>query len=208
MNQRAILTIFERVGAIITDSHIIYTSGRHGTSYVNKDALYVHPAETGVICSYIAAQFVDASVEVVAGPTIGGVILAQWTAYHLRKMTRSPVLAVYAEEDAETRRRVFRRGYGEIVAGKRVLVVEDVLTTGGSVRKVVDAVRELGGIPVGIGALCNRGGLTAEALDVPHFAPLLTLSLESWDERECPLCQQGVPVNTQVGKGAQRRGIG
>lgn len=202
MSDPDIMSLLERVGAIITESHIVYTSGRHGSSYVNKDALYPHISETSYICSRIAAEFAGESVEVVAGPTIGGVILAQWVAHHLENLTGHEVLAVYAEEEGEERRRVFRRGYGQRLTGRRVLVVEDVLTTGGSVLKVVQAVREQQGVVVGVGALCNRGGLTAETLGVPRFAPLVEVPLESWEEAECPLCQQGIPINTAVGKGA------
>ncbi|MFP4437636.1 MAG: phosphoribosyltransferase family protein [Chloroflexaceae bacterium] len=202
-SEAEIRAILEQVDAIITGSHLVYTSGRHGSSYVNKDALYPHTAATRQVCAAIAVHFRDADVEVVAGPTVGGVIMAQWVAHHLSELTCRSVLAVYAEESgAQEKRRIFRRGYDELIAGKRVLVVEDVLTTGGSARQVVDAVRDAGGQVVGLGALCNRGGLTAAALDVPAFVALVTVPLESWDAAECPLCRAGVPINTRVGKGA------
>lgn len=197
-----IYTILERVGALITNSHIVYTSGRHGQSYVNKDALYPHTSETSQVCARIGQAFATEQVEVVAGPTIGGVILAQWVAHHLSQHNQQPVLAFYAEEEAASGRRVFRRGYADLLPDRRVLVVEDVLTTGGSARKVVESVRAAGGQVVGLGALCNRGGITAEMLTVPRFEALLEVALESWAPDECPLCRAGVPVNTRVGKGA------
>ncbi len=203
MNNTEIQTILERVGAIITNSHIVYTSGRHGSSYINKDALYPHIAETSTLCAHIAAQFANASVDIVAGPTIGGVIMAQWVAHHLCERTGKEVLAVYAEEQQDNhgvRQRVFRRGYDELVQGKHVLIVEDVLTTGGSARQVVAAVEKACGTPVGVGALCNRGHVTASWLGVPRFVALVTMDLESWDANECPLCKQGVPINPRVGK--------
>jgi orotate phosphoribosyltransferase len=196
-----VLALLEGLGAIITDSHLVYTSGRHGTSYVNKDALYPHPVETSNVCERLAAHFAHDAIEVVAGPTIGGVILTQWVAYHLQTMTNTPVQAVYAEEDT-TGKRVFRRGYDARIRGKRVLIVEDVLNTGGSVRHVVDAVVALGGEVVGVGALCNRGELSASQLHVPSLYALVTIALESWEATACPLCQQGIPINTAVGKGA------
>jgi orotate phosphoribosyltransferase len=105
---------------------------------------------------------------------------------------------------------VFRRGYDKLIPGKQVLVVEDVLTTGGTVKKVVGAVRELGGIVVGVGALVNRGGITAKDVgDVPRLGALINITLDVWDEKACPLCEQGVPINTDVGKGREfldRRG--
>lgn len=199
-----ILAILERVNALITGSHIVYTSGRHGSSYVNKDALYPHTRETSQVCASIAARFRAAEVAVVAGPTVGGVIMAQWVAHHLQALSGQTVLAVYAEEagTGTERRRVFRRGYAELLAGQRVLVVEDVLTTGGSARQVVQAVQAAGGTVVGLGALCNRGGVTAAMLEVPDLVALVNVPLESWDAAECPLCRAGVPINTRVGKGA------
>ncbi|MEI6499047.1 MAG: phosphoribosyltransferase family protein [bacterium] len=103
----------------------------------------------------------------------------------------------------DTGKFVFKRGYGDLVAGgKKVLVVEDVLTTGSSVKKVVEAVRAIGGEVVGVAALCNRGAVTAKDIgDVPELFSLMNISMESWDASECPLCAAGVPINTTVGKG-------
>jgi orotate phosphoribosyltransferase len=198
----AVIELLERLGAIITDSHVIYTSGRHGSSYVNKDALYPHTAETSLVCARLAEEFATLEVEVVAAPAVGGVIMSQWVAYHLTALRGKPVLAIYAEESGIYGQRIFRRGYDELIPGKRVLVVEDVLTTGGSAQKVISAVRAAGGHVSALGALCNRGGLTAESLGVPRMHALISLALESWHEQECPLCAAGVPVNTSVGKGA------
>jgi orotate phosphoribosyltransferase len=205
MNDQGVLEALERVGALISDSHIVYTSGRHGSSYVNKDALYPHTAATSAACAIIARQFGAAGVEVVAGPTVGGVILAQWVAHHCPPLPDGRrALAVFAEErgSGPASERIFRRGYGDLIPGRRILVVEDVLTTGGSVRKVVQAVQVLGGTVVGVGALCNRGGLNAAALEVPELFSLVELPLESWEPSACPLCRAGVPINTTVGKGS------
>jgi orotate phosphoribosyltransferase len=204
MNEHELLTILEQLGAIVTNDHIVYTSGRHGSSYVNKDALYPHTTAASLVGAAIARRFADANIETVAGPTIGGVIMAQWTAYHLSQLYGHEVLAVYAEEehDETGKRRVFRRGYDTHINGKRVLVVEDVITTGGSVRLVVDAVNANGGHVVGIGALCNRGGVTASDLGVSQLIALTELPLESYPAETCPLCAAGVPINTRLGKGA------
>lgn len=204
MKQTDLLTILHQLGAIVTNDHIVYTSGRHGSSYVNKDALYPHTAVASMVGAALARDFATAEVETVAGPTIGGVIMAQWTAYHLSQLYGREVLAVYAEEEqADTgKRRVFRRGYDALIEGKRVLVVEDVLTTGGSARLVVEAVKAVGGQVVGVGALCNRGGITAADLGAPLLIALTELPLESYAADDCPLCAAGVPINTRLGKGA------
>ncbi len=202
MEEQQILDILARVGAVITGTHVVYTSGRHGKTYVNKDALYTSTEDTSAVCAQIAAHFASAGVEVVAGPTVGGVILTQWVAHHSPPTAhgRQPA-AIYAEE--VDGKRVFRRGYADFIPGKRVLVVEDILTTGGSARKVVDAVRVAGGEVVGLGALCNRGNVSAETVGAPEVYTLLTLPLTSWEAADCPLCRAGMPINTKVGKGGK-----
>ncbi|MEI7769727.1 MAG: phosphoribosyltransferase family protein [Chloroflexales bacterium] len=204
MTETEVLGTLARVGALVTGDHIVYTSGRHGGSYVNKDALYPHTAATSEVCAQIAQHFAGANIETVAGPTVGGVIMAQWTAHHLGAILGREIMAVYAEEEQSEagKGRSFRRGYDALVAGRRVLVVEDILTTGGSARTVVEAVERAGGIVVGVAALCNRGGVTAEVLGAPELYSLASVPLESWAAAECPLCAAHVPVNTRLGKGA------
>lgn len=203
-----ILELLESRGAVLRDTHVVYTSGRHGSAYINKDALYPDTAVISRICAALAEPFQGKDVEVVAGPAIGGVILAQWTAHHLAQ-AGPPVLAVYAEKEPTGGLR-FRRGYGDLVQGRRTLVVEDILTTGGSLRDVCAAVREAGGHLVGAAAICNRGGVTAADVgEPPELVVLADVRLDSWEEGECPLCARGAPINTEVGKGKeflQRKG--
>jgi len=202
MNEKEVLQILEKVGAIIINSHIVYTSGKHGSSYINKDAIYPHTKIISNLCQAIAQQFIDDGVEVVIAPAIGGVILSQWTAYHLSEITKREVLAIYAEKVENGSNFVIRRGYEKMVTGRKVLVVEDVLTTGGSAKKVIEATRALGGEIVGLGVLCNRGGIKPEDVaNPPKLIALVNIKLDAWDEAECPLCAQGVPINTSIGKG-------
>ena len=204
MNEQEVLRVLGKVGSVIANSHIVYTSGKHGTAYVNKDAVYPHTKETSDLCRAIAQQFANDGVEVVIAPAIGGVILSQWTANHLTELTGSEVLGVYAEKADSGDAFIIKRGYDKIVAGKNVLVVEDVLTTGGSAKKVVEATRAIGGKVVGLGVLCNRGGITTQdVVDVPKLFALANVKLDAWDEADCPLCAQSVPINTDVGKGRE-----
>ncbi len=210
MNQVEVSRLLVGLGAVITNSHLIYTSGRHGSAYVNKDAIYPHTAAISQLCRDIAEYFMHSDeVEVVVAPAVGGVIMSQWVAHHLTywwvqaTIRHDEILSVYAEKSDDGRAFVLKRGYDALVKGKRVLVVEDVLTTGGSVRKVVEAVRQCGGEVVGVGAICNRGNITTHDLgDVPQLFSLVNISLESWSEAECPLCRDNVPINTTVGKGS------
>lgn len=209
MEEREVLQIFETMEAIITGSHIVYTSGKHGSAYVNKDAIYPSTKRTSALCKAIAEHFVTpyhksgiVDIDIVAGPAVGGVILAQWVAHWLTALGESEVLAIYAE-DGPNETKVFERGYDKLIPGRRVLVVEDVLTTGGSVRKLIDSVKALNGIIIGVGVLCNRGGVKPEDIGAPEIFALTNIPFEAFDEEECPLCKKGVPINTEVGKGRE-----
>ncbi len=202
MNQHQILDILGKLEAVITGSHIVYTSGKHGEAYVNKDALYPHARETSRLCRVMAEEFAKDGVEVVVAPVIGGVILSQWIAYHLTEITNREVLGTYAEKDGDGF--VIKRGYDKLIAGKKALVVEDILTTGGSVKKVVDLTRSIGGNVVGVAALCNRGGIKPEDIsNPPKLYSLVNITFDAWDESECPMCAKGIPINTDVGKGRE-----
>ncbi|MFA6198780.1 MAG: phosphoribosyltransferase family protein [Patescibacteria group bacterium] len=230
MKESEIQQTLRSTGAVITDSHIVYTSGKHGTAYINKDAVYPHTIETSHLCRAIAERFADNNVEVVIAPAIGGVILSQWVAFHLSMITRQDVLGIYAEKDEQsvikanedmtvtieiTLRQgdelvikkpefVIKRGYDKLVVDKNVLAVEDVLTTGGSAKRVVEATQSISDNIVGLGVLCNRGGVKREDVaDVPRLEALLNVQLDAWDEADCPRCKDGVPINTDVGKGRE-----
>ncbi len=214
MDKKEIMELLEKTGAIITDSHIVYTSGRHGTAYVNKDAVYPHTEIISRLCQAIAEHFFEREIngiDAVVAPAVGGVILSQWTADWLTKLTGMEALALYAEKAEDGKSFVFKRGYDRYLRREReadlpklVLVVEDILTTGGSAREVIKAVRALDSQVVGVGVLCNRGGITLRDLsDVPELFALSNIKLDSWEEAECPLCGQGIPVNTEVGKGRE-----
>lgn len=193
--------ILAECGAVLTGTHVVYTSGKHGSAYVNKDAVYPHTDRVAELCVLLADLARPYRPDVVCGPALGGIILSQWTAHHLG------VLGVYAEK-AEGGL-ALRRGYDRLVAGKRVVVVEDVVNTGGSLLEAVRAVRAAGGEVVAAIALVNRGGVPATAVEAPALHALLDVQLDAWDEAACPLCRDGVPVNTDVGKGREflaRRG--
>lgn len=200
MNEQEVLEVLGKAGAVIVDSHIVYTSGKHGSAYVNKDAVYPRTDDTSRLCRAIAERFKKEDVEVVIAPAVGGVILSTWTAHHLSRFTGREVLSAYADKDGDGF--TIKRGYDKLVAGRRILVVEDLLNTGGSVKKVIDVVKRVGGIVVGLGVLCNRGGVTPEDVGgVPRLEALVNVKLDAWDATDCPLCKQGVPINTDVGHG-------
>ncbi len=196
-----VLDILRKVGAVITDDHFVYTSGKHGKVYINKDAVYPHTMETSRIGELFAQTHKNLAIDVVAAPSLGGIVLETWTAYHLSKLTGKEILGVYTEKDAE-KNQIFTRGYDKLVAGKNVLVIEDLTTTGGSVLKVVNTVKSAGGNVVGVSVMVNRNPeqVNSDMMGVP-FDSLAILKAEAWDESECPMCKEGKPVNVNVGHG-------
>lgn len=199
------LEILAEAQAVLTNGHFVYKSKLHGEVYVNKDRVYLHPRLVSKLCHMIAERFRDHEAYVVVAPAVGGIPLSQWTTYHLIQMTGYDVLAAYVEKsDDPDHPFKFTRGYGELIKGRRVLVVEDVLTTGASAAATVKAVTEAGGTVVGVGAICNRGGVTAEKLGVGNLFSLVELELKTYTREECPFCQPGEhhrEINTTVGHG-------
>ncbi len=201
--EEVILREFGNVGAFITNTHVVFTSGRHGDAYLNKDAVYPHTELTSRLCFMLAEQFEKDEVETVIAPALGGIILSVWVAHHLTTLNRRQVHSTFAEKMPDGSF-VIGRGYDKFIRGKRVLAVEDVFTTGGSAEEVVEVARAIGGNIIGVGGLCNRGGVTVRNVgNVPKLFTLTNVELNSWPEEECPLCKAGIPINTAVGKGRQ-----
>ncbi|MGH2631947.1 MAG: orotate phosphoribosyltransferase [Tepidiformaceae bacterium] len=177
-------SLLQSRGALLR-GHFQFASGRHGDLYIEKFRILQWPDVTTAFCTQIAEHF-RGKADLVAGPTTGGIILAYETA---RQLGTYSVIAERKEDGAPGRE--FKRGF-ELGPGDRVLVVDDVLTTGGSVRDVLDAVRERGAEVAGVGMLVDR---TAGKVDfgVPFFA-CLPLEVTSWDPAECPPCKANVPL--------------
>ena len=196
-----VLEILKSVRAILTEDHFVYTSGLHGEIYINKDALYPHTKEASEVGRLFAEKAKEKKIDVVAAPALGGIILSQWTAFHLTQLTGEEVLGVYTEKTPE-KTQIFTRGYDKLVKNKNILVIEDLTTTGGSVKKVVDSVKEVGGVVAAVGVMVNRNPeeVTESFIGAPFFA-LGELPVRTYLAEECPLCEKGIPVNTNVGHG-------
>ena len=195
------LNLLKQTKAILTDSHFVGTSGRHMPAYINKDALYPHTEATSRMGELFAEKNKDLDIDIIAAPALGGIILSTWTAYHLTKLKRKEVLGIYTEKTPE-KDQIFTRGYDKLITGKNVLVIEDLTTTGGSVKKVVESVRKIGGNVVGVCVMVNRDPklVTTETIGAP-FSSLAVLEVPSYEESDCPLCKQNIPVNAEVGHG-------
>ncbi len=181
-----LLTVLEESGAIL-NGHFLLSSGRHSDRYVEKFNLLRRPAETELVCRSFVDHFSGAGVELVAGPTTGGILLAFEVA---RQMG---LAAAYAERAANgSLKREFRRGT-VIRPGTRVLLLDDILTTGGSIRETVATLERLGAEIVGIGVLVDRSG---GAVQFPPYRlhPLVRMNVTTWDTESCPLCRAGEPL--------------
>jgi orotate phosphoribosyltransferase len=167
------------------EGHFQLASGKHSPLYVEKFRLLERPPQTEALCRMIAEWARELTPEVVAGPTTGGVILS----YEVARLLG--LRGIFAERDEERGGRSFQRGF-QIGLGERVLVVDDVLTTGGSVREVIEALREAGGELAGVAVLVDRTSGKAD-FGAPFF-PCLELDLPVYEPHDCPLCRQGVPL--------------
>lgn len=202
LTREDILAIFGKMKAIYDNDHFVYTKGGHGKAYVNKDDIYVDPDQLALLCKEIAYRALGLGVQVVCGPTVGGVLVANRVTEWLRRFNGdNSIVATFADESPDGR--LLKRGYPQRVAGKKVLVVEDVLNTGGSAAATVKAVQASGGEVVGCSALCNRSAdkkAAAELIAVPLSA-LLEVEMDNYPADKCPYCAEGRPINLELGHG-------
>jgi len=190
----------------IIEGHFVFTSGRHGDIYLDKDAVSKHPKICSVISWHIAQKVGEKikNVDVVVGPAAGAIVLANRVAEHLTDfyLKEEEVLSVYTEKKDDGSQ-CFRRGFDKDVKGKKVLVVDDILTTGGSIDKVIKATEDAGGKVVGVAILVARHRVLPGKFGVPLII-LLQVELDSWSKEGCPLCKKRMPINTKYGHGSPR----
>lgn len=194
MNEEERIKRFEDTTALLS-GHFILSSGLHADKYIAKRRLYTSPLKVSDLCREIALAFKDAKAEAVVSPAVGGVALSQWVAYHLTVQSgySRHILAVFAEKIGHDQKEFgFSERCGEFLAGKRVLVVDDILTTGGSIEAVIGAVKNSGGIIMGAGVLWLRG--EEPDLGIP-FSALIRKTFPTWRPDECPLCARNVPFD-------------
>ena len=177
-----VLGLFESAGAYLR-GHFLLTSGLHSDVYFEKFALLSQPDVLSTLVGGLAAQYKDAKIDTVVGPTVGGIIIAFELARQLG------CRAVYAE--AEGDKRVLKRGFS-LSEGERVLVCDDILTTGRSVLEVVEMVEGYGAHIVGVALLLDRsGGETTFRYPLHTLASVKALTFQPAD---CPLCKNGIEL--------------
>ncbi len=181
MTQEEAAALFRETGALL-EGHFVLTSGLHSPKYVQCAKVLQYPGRAGRLCGEIAAHFRSARVDAVISPALGGIVVGQEVGRQL------DVRTMFAERQDGALR--LRRGF-EIRPGERVLVCEDVITTGGSVRETVEIVKTSGGVLAGIGAVVDRSGGRS---GLPKLYAPLILDEITYEAAACPLCKAGVPV--------------
>lgn len=182
MTREEILKLFSKTGVLKT-GHFLLTSGRHSNKYLQCAQLLQYPEATEKACSELAKHFKDMNIQTVIGPAMGGIIIS----YEMGRQL--DIRSIFAER--EDGKMALRRGFA-VKPGERVLVVEDVVTTGGSVKEVISLIKELGGEVAAVAALVDRSGGKVD-FGVPAYY-LLDLEVKSYTPEECPLCKKGLPV--------------
>ncbi len=182
LSREEIIAVFKEK-EVMLEGHFLLTSGRHSDKYMQCAKLFQYADVSERICRQLAEQFSDIEIDLVAGPAIGGIIMA----YEMGRQLN--VKNVFAER--ENGKMTFRRGFS-IPEGARVLVTEDVVTTGGSVKEVMELIRSLGGVVAGVGSVVDRSNGSVD-FGVP-FRAVLSMEVVSYAPEECPLCKEGTPA--------------
>ncbi|MBY0539174.1 phosphoribosyltransferase [Patescibacteria group bacterium] len=197
-----VVKILKETGAVL-EGHFIGTSGRHLHGYMNKDKFLPHAKIVSEFSRMFAELNKDKNIEVVVSPAVAGIPFSQWTSYHLSLITGKEVLGLFTEKTPENGQ-IFKRGYDQLVKGKRVLVVEDTVATGGSVKKVIDTVRAAGGEVVQVSILVNRDpdNVNEKTFGCP-LNSLAVIPMPSFAEDEVPDWLKAMPIRTDVGHGAK-----
>lgn len=184
INPEEVMKKFEQAGAI-QKGHFKLTSGVHSDTYIQCAQVMQYPGFMHNLCSELGKKFRGDDIDVIVGPAIGGIIMA-----HVMAQVLGPwVRAIFTER--ENGKMTLRRSF-EIKEGEKVLVVEDVTTTGSSVREVIDIVKSRKGRVVGVGVLIDRSG--GRVNFGVKTEKLLTVDIKTYLPEECPLCKKEIPI--------------
>lgn len=178
-----IRSVFIRVGAIL-EGHFRLTSGRHSATYMQCARVLENPSATEELVSMWVKNLKNVECDVVIGPAVGGIILS----YELGRQLKKRAIFAEREEGKLTLRRSF-----EIEPGQKVVVVEDVITTGGSVIETIDLVKANSGVVSAVCSLVDRGSNFDPGV---LYIPLLKMNVESYSNKDCPLCRASIPINS------------
>ena len=182
LSSHDILQIFKNTGALM-NGHFNLTSGLHSDTYFQCAKVLQYPWEAEKICSLIASHFRSTKIDLVASPAIGGIVIG----YEVARLLQVP--SIFTER--KNRKMTLRRGF-QIKSGEKILIVEDVTTTGGSVKEVIKVMEEYQTDIVGVASMVDRSGGKAE-FNVPFYSTF-KMEVTNYSPDECPLCKKGIPL--------------
>lgn len=188
ITQQKTMEILQEAGVLL-EGHFKLTSGRHSNKYLQCAKIFRNTKYSEELCGALAEKFSNENIKTVIGPAMGAVQMAY-------EVSRSLKCENFFTERGDDGKMTLRRGF-TINPGDRVLIVEDVVTTGGSVKEVIDLVKSAGGVVVGVGSIVDR---TCGKIDfgVP-FKAVISIDVESWEPENCPLCKSGAPAPIKPG---------
>ncbi len=182
MNQEEVLEVFKETN-VLQEGHFKLSSGLHSDRYLQCAQVLQHPVEAQKLAKALAEKF-EEEIDVVVGPALGGVTLSYAVGLALETRT------IFTER--KNGEMTLRRGF-KLKPGEKVLIVDDVLTTGGSVKEVIDVISEFDIEIAGIATLVDRSG---DGVDFPYpIKSLLEVDVKTYQPDECPLCKKGVEIN-------------
>jgi len=183
LTQDQVLELLKEAGVLL-QGHFLLTSGRHSDKYMQCAKIFTDAKLSEKLCAELAELYRGDNVELVIGPAIGAILMS----YEVSRQLNLP--NIFTERDASGEM-CLRRGF-EIQPGQRVLIVEDVVTTGGSVMEVVKIVQDMGGVVVGIGSIVDRTGGKMD-FGAPYKS-VLSMEVLSYEPDDCPICKSGIPL--------------
>ncbi|HVZ11991.1 MAG TPA: phosphoribosyltransferase family protein [Patescibacteria group bacterium] len=187
------------LGAVLT-GHFELQSGLHSLGYLAKSYVTPDPKAVEDLCYEIALQYLGRGVEAVVSPVVGAVVLGYEISRVLTRMEGRKVFNYYAEKVPGKQDLYFGRGYYEALSGFKTLLVDDIVTTGGSLKRLKAALPNNATV-IGAGLLANRGDVTAEAVDIPELYALATFEIPNYEPgpQACPGCREGIPLDLTFG---------
>ncbi len=180
ISEERVVEVLKEAGVLL-EGHFLLTSGRHSNKYLQCAKIFRNTKYSEELCAALGEKYKDAGVEVVIGPAMGAVQMAY-------EVSRSLGCENFFTERDESGKMTLRRGFS-VEPGQKVLIVEDVVTTGGSVKEVIELVRAAGGDVVGVGSIVDRTGGKID-FGVP-FKAVYSADVTSWEKDACPLCKAG-----------------
>ena len=188
MTREETLALFRQSEALL-EGHFQLTSGLHSPNYFQCAKVLQYPENASRLCGEIAAHFRAQRIDGVISPALGGIVVGQEVGRQLGVRT------MFAEREDGVMQ--LRRGF-EIASGERILVCEDVITTGGSVYEVIANLNERGGVLAGVGSIVDRSG---GKVDLQNFFPIMRMEVVTYKPENCPLCKRGLPVDKPGSRG-------